>query len=340
MDKYGETTNLKCKQTKDKIKATNLKRYGVDNPSKCTEIKEKRKKTCLERYYVDNPAKLEKVKNKYKKTCMDKYGVDNPSKSKKIKEKKKQTCLVRYGVDNPSKLEYIKEKTKQTNLNKYGEITNLKCKHTKDKIRETNITKYGKYIYSKTNEFKDKLHKNNLEKFIKNISINRTDIDYIEFTGEYYYTKYVCRWKCKTCNTIFEDHGASTSNWLHPRCPVCNPIQYTSIENKIYNYLTNYISDSEINRCNRQVITPYELDLYVPSINLAIECDGDYWHSDEVLLNHYGITHDEYCKLKNNLCKEQGITLLRFTESEINNEFENVKCRINNYLGGDLNETS
>jgi hypothetical protein len=49
-----------------------------------------------------------------------------------------------------------------------------------------------------------------------------------------------------------------------------------------------------------------ELDIYVPSIGLAIEYNGDYWHSRKP---------PGYHKNKTILCKEKGIKLLHIKES-------------------------
>ena len=54
--------------------------------------------------------------------------------------------------------------------------------------------------------------------------------------------------------------------------------------------------------------------------NIAIEVDGIYWHSSEKSLERDGV--------KDNLCKDIGITLLRFTDIEIDRDFEVVKNKI------------
>ena len=51
-----------------------------------------------------------------------------------------------------------------------------------------------------------------------------------------------------------------------------------------------------------------ELDIWIPEIRLGIEYDGDYWHSIPAM-----IERDE---LKNRLCKEKNITLVRIREHD------------------------
>lgn len=62
-----------------------------------------------------------------------------------------------------------------------------------------------------------------------------------------------------------------------------------------------------------------------------IECDGDFWHDPEGThkIQKKNIRND---KLKNKIAKQLGIPLLRFTESEINFNFKNVKEQIENEI--------
>ena len=72
--RFGETTNLKTADTKERIKQTNIERYGVDNPSKSCIVKERIKQTNIERYGVPHPSVLDTVKEKANETNFRKYG--------------------------------------------------------------------------------------------------------------------------------------------------------------------------------------------------------------------------------------------------------------------------
>lgn len=54
-NKYGIISSFQLKETKDKIKATHIKRRGVEYPSQSKEVQDKIKQTCVERYGVENP---------------------------------------------------------------------------------------------------------------------------------------------------------------------------------------------------------------------------------------------------------------------------------------------
>jgi len=82
----GETTNLKCQNTKLKIKQTNKEKTGYDNPSKNPEIK-----------------------NKKLITAISHFG-SHQSKSEIIKNKKIQTSILHFNVDHHMKIDIIKFK--------------------------------------------------------------------------------------------------------------------------------------------------------------------------------------------------------------------------------------
>ncbi len=65
-----------------------------------------------------------------------------------------------------------------------------------------------------------------------------------------------------------------------------------------------------------------ELDLYFPYLNKAIECDGLYWHS----------TKDSICRdmIKDSICNDVGITLLRINDKDWYNR--DVKPEVINFL--------
>jgi len=80
----------------------------------------------------------------------------------------------------------------------------------------------------------------------------------------------------------------------------------TSIEIAVYEELKlrGFIFETQ-----RPLGDRFIVDAYIPSLNLVIECDGDYWHSLSKV--------KERDKLKNDYCKNNGLNILRLTETEI-----------------------
>lgn len=96
-------------------------------------------------------------------------------------------------------------------------------------------------------------------------------------------------------------------------CPQCHrPV--SKGEKEVLSFVQSVISVA-IEENTRSVISPLELDIYIPSLNKAIEYNGTYWHSDKVLLQRVGLTSREYHDNKKFLCSMKNIDLL-FVDEE------------------------
>ena len=88
-------------------------------------------------------------------------------------------------------------------------------------------------------------------------------------------------------------------------CPICNSGRQTSFrEQAIYYYVKKMYPDA-ISRYKPKNFERFELDIYIPSINTAIEYDGVAWHKD----NKFDRERRKY-----QLCKNSKITLIRIKE--------------------------
>jgi hypothetical protein len=91
------------------------------------------------------------------------------------------------------------------------------------------------------------------------------------------------------------------------KCPICFP-NSSSIELEVKKFLGNL--NIEYIHSDWNIITPQELDFYIPSHNLAIEFDGIYWHSE---LQGKG---KDYHLSKTEKCLNKNINLLHIFENE------------------------
>lgn len=82
----------------------------------------------------------------------------------------------------------------------------------------------------------------------------------------------------------------------------------------------------EIERSNRQLISPLELDIYIPAKNIAIEYNGLYWHSNQHKKNNY---HSN----KRKICESVGIRLIQIFEDDWVHRQEIVKKMLAHKLG-------
>lgn len=87
------------------------------------------------------------------------------------------------------------------------------------------------------------------------------------------------------------------------------------------------LTNEDILHSCKDIIKPYELDIYIPNKKIAIEFNGNYWHSNEKLSRDYHFN-------KSKLCWDIGIRLIHIYEYELLNEktLDNVIIIIKNAL--------
>jgi hypothetical protein len=89
-----------------------------------------------------------------------------------------------------------------------------------------------------------------------------------------------------------------------------------------------------IERNNRKLISPQEIDFVLPERKIAIEFNGDYWHSDKFMLHNHGITAYEYHLRKKKNCRQEGISLYFVWENDWGKKREAVREAVDGLLEG------
>lgn len=119
-------------------------------------------------------------------------------------------------------------------------------------------------------------------------------------------------WKCSE-NHIWEAYPYAIKKSLakgNKCCPYCVN-QVSSQEKRIREVVKKALPNAEIRYNDRKVIAPYELDIYIPSLSIAIEYNGLYWHSES--RTNYD-KHYHYNKWK--MCDKRGIQLITVWEDD------------------------
>lgn len=98
-------------------------------------------------------------------------------------------------------------------------------------------------------------------------------------------------------------------NWIKSGC---SKNKDTSIEIAVQNELNILGIKFE----KQKHIGPYFVDIFIPSHSVAIECDGDYWHSFE--------DRKEKDKMRDEWLEEQGIIVIRLPEHAIRNDVKGL----------------
>ena len=285
------------KSTKFQSTGYGYARFCSTKCSRNSETSQERyKQTNIERYGED----YAKVTNsKGTQTKIKKYG----SASYNNLEKRKQTCLDKFGVDNPMKLADIQHKVRRTMLERYGYEYNFLDPNMRKKMKEKPIRHYKDVIKV--------LDNGDFVCSCPDPNCNLCQEKQYEISYRNYYNRKFC-YKVDLCTK------------RSPIGQLPNSTNNTNIEKFVKEILDEnsieYITNT------RRVIIPLELDIYIPSKKIAIECNGRYWHS----IDSVGC---DYHKNKYNRCLEKNINLLSIWDDQIKNNPELIKYIILNYVG-------
>ena len=106
-------------------------------------------------------------------------------------------------------------------------------------------------------------------------------------------------------------------------CPKCSHI-ISNGEQSLAEFVGSRV---DIITNTRAIITPYELDIYIPSKSIAIEYNGINWHSEK--FNDDSMKHQK----KHLLCKDNWIRLIQIWEDDWKNKRNLVESMIDAALG-------
>jgi hypothetical protein len=268
------------------------------------QMKELKEKKSFEKFGTKAPAQSEIIKNKIIKTNQEKWGFNSPMCSKQVQQKSKQTLKKNWGVENPTESEDLLSKridSFKRNIDSY-----------KESYKKTSLERYGVDHPWKNKEIHDKT----IEKFYKNYKeriqdkIKDTKFQFIEFNKNEI-TNLI--FKCPDCELNFSINTYQfyfRSNNKLNICTECFPISENSSISQIelYNFIKNNYN-GEISQNIKSIISPYELDIFLPEINLAFEFNGVYWYSEKFKSREYHLN-------KFRLCEEKNIKLINIWEDD------------------------
>lgn len=114
---------------------------------------------------------------------------------------------------------------------------------------------------------------------------------------------------CAVHNKQIDAHPHNVLRGANP-CPRCNHMKSAG-EEQVANYLATF---TQVDRRNRQLLKPKEVDIYLPENKLAVEYCGMYWHSHGDADEEQRDRHKHYEKFK--ACAAAGVRLITIYESE------------------------
>lgn len=295
---YREYCSNKCISSDPNIKKIkedkSFEKYGTKSPAQSNEIKEKIIKTNLEKWGGNSPMCSDEIKEKSKKTCYENWGVDNPNKSKELIKKR---------VESFKKSKY-RENYKKTSLERYG----VENPWMNDEIHKKTIDFFYKnYKQRIENKIDSKL---TFKGFKKGISTNLI-------------------FHCNDCNEEFEILTYQFYYRVNSKlnvCTNCFPISENSSLSQfdVYNFIKDNYEGEIILDC-KNIIKPYEIDIYLPELKIGFEFNGVWWHCDKYKGENYHLKKQEYSEIN-------GVKLYSIWEDDWNTKREICESFILNKL--------
>ena len=258
---YREYCSTKCISSDPniiKLKEDNsLKKFGTKSPAQSSEVKEKANKTNIEKYGHKSAMCLIETQDKSKQTLIKNWGVDNPNKSTELSKRRIESF----------KLSNYKETYKKTSHEKYG----------------VDHPWMNKDVHKKTIDFFYSSYKSRIE--------SKIDFNKFKFIG---FQKGISTSLLFNCHECEKDFGILTYQFYYRSnnglsiCTNCFPISENASISQIelYNFITKNYTGEVISDC-KNIISPYEIDIYLPELKLGFEFNGVWWHSEKFKGENY-----------------------------------------------------
>lgn len=287
--------------------------------------------TYQEKYNSENnPEAHAQLIAKQERTMKAKYGVSNALNRDgrqlfKVEEKFEQ----KYGVRFPGLSPEINEKRITTTLERWGTTCSLTNPEIAAKSKKTLLAKYGVDNYAKSTEFlKQVITEPDKADMCRAFRDNPRQFILDNFPD-----------RSPTLGELSKKCGIKESSvgWILDLADCHDIISYTysKMEDEVYSFLIKELgTDLKIERNTFKIITPYELDLFLPDYNFAIECDPTVTHNSTL---PGWSSNDEpksttYHKLKTDLCENKGIFLYHIFGYDWSHHREVVESMLRNVI--------
>ncbi len=338
-DKYLRKENegiclITNKETKFKNLVEGYYKYsGKGINSKSNEVKIKKEKTIQKKYNVKNTFLLKSSKDKVKK-------IKNKNQNKKYNRILLIDILRKLSIDknNIDQCQICGRLFDNTNsLIRHIKIHNLKLKkyydlffkkHDEGKCLISGLNtqfdslkngyrKYHKKYCQQSEEVINKIKEGQLQQLIQRI------IKYQDYFNVKIFTDQITKVTdhvdilCCKCNQIYQ-HSWYNIQLGYGKCPNCysKNSYVSSYENELKEFLLTKFKEEEILTSYRGLIQNdnnrwLELDIYIPDKKVAIEFNGLYWHSENILKDPMNYHLD-----KTNKCLDKNVQLIHIFEDE------------------------
>lgn len=181
------------------------------------------------------------------------------------------------------------KKAKETSYERYGTENPTGHPLIREKIKETLKTNYGSE-YTNINQIPV------VQERKRQLAYARHGVSHPSKLQEI---------KDKKLKTYLDRYGVSSPFQIY------EPTYTSKLEKEVVQYIKSIYKGTVIEN-SQSIISPFELDIYIPEYKLAIEFNGNYWHSFENLSKNSNKTKREiqfYHQNKFKMCENKGIIL-------------------------------
>lgn len=339
IERYGVAAPSQSEEVKQKIRYTSIERYGVPSYLCAGPTRDLANASLREKYGVEsNISQSKEIQERIKKRAQQEYGVSHPSQRPEVIQARKESMVEKYGYENPQQVPEIRQKTVETVRRVYGVDNVMQSEKAKASMvrnsREANGVDWPAQRPELIKQRTEKLRVN----FAESIQDETARENYLKFKENP--KAYLESLPEKPTIT----HLYKSLRYSEPTT-VCSIIddkgiqdvvdsRYSTMESEIQDFIKSLIPDVNIQMRTKRIITPLELDIYLPEYKLAIECNPTYTHNST--LPSFGDkfpTSKDYHQEKSALCKKKGIFLFHIFGYEWKNKQEVIKSMLANLLG-------
>ena len=246
--------------------------------------------------------------------------------------------VAKFGYESPQQVPEIRQRTKETVKRIYGVDNVMQSEEAKAQMVKNSRAVSGFDWPAQRPELRVQRSKKLQMNFAESIQNEDAKVNYLKFRDDP--RAYLESLDEKpTLTSLYKSLGYTDDTTV---CSILidNDIQdlvdfrYSIMESEVYDFIKSLIPDINIQMRTRRVISPLELDIYLPDYKLAIECNPTYTHNSTV--PSYSSTEPlskNYHKQKSDLCRRQGVFLFHIFGYEWKNKQNVVKSMLANLLG-------
>ena len=288
-----ETQELYGERIQMRTAGTNMHFYGCKAPTQNPDVIELGRQTCLRKFEVDNYFKSAKFKEQRRVTMLDKYKVEHNMQDPECRAKAMTTWKNNFELEEGvwiTSIPEVRENIKTSLLESCGAESFVQS----EKFREIMDQKDPRF--SKIREFRDDPNADPAE-IIEYVTENYSP-------GQAYYH--------------LKEFGIKQPTNYLTEVKLCNLLDSLEIE-----YIHRAKKAHQVRNANNEY---YELDAYIPSLNLGIEINGRAHHSVNKAAKGDPKTPEWHFE-KFKAFRESGILMLSFTDYEqdhFRSDYENI----------------